>query len=93
MNECHCAFALQPLPKSLMKRNAFCLGDSASSIGLDFRYTLRKKVLQSTFFGASDCHKERTLLSTWKDQIVASGSTTVSYWSQSWFNQGSEHAI
>ena len=30
----------------------------------------KKKVLQSTFFGASGCHKQRTLLSTWKDQIV-----------------------
>ena len=30
-------------------------------------YTLRRKVLQSTFFGASVCRKQRTLFSTWKD--------------------------
>ena len=30
---------------------------------------LSKKVLQSTFFGPSGCHKMRTLFIIWKDQI------------------------
>ena len=46
-------------------------------------YTLRKKVLPSTYFGASVCHKYMTLFSTWKDQMV-SGITMTCILGSSW---------
>ena len=58
--------------KVITLRNAYILASIFEVLGsvLLGEYTLRKKVLQSTIFGASGCHKYRTLFSTWKDQIV-----------------------
>ena len=50
---------------------------------ITFSYNaLRQKVIPSTFFGASACHKHGSLVSNWMDQILRAG-----------FRQGSPGAV